>query len=722
MAEDTKAKLHPDDEEELLTQIREDFNYVKEYWRENHQNAEKDMRIAACIPPEDFTADREGRPCIWPDEISQYVKQCCNNLRQTKRSIKVSPRSEEATDQDAEHRQAYIRGIEYASKAQAIYTTGFEAAVQCGFGFWRLTTRITGPNGEQEPRLVRLPNQFAVYPDPDAEEADFSDGGICFVLGPPMREKKFAAKFPKAKKHSFTGDDLQRASGWFDGDSVVPAEYWQRKDITEGDGEKRYKVTQYITNGLEILETNDWIGSWIPIIGVYGEELYVKEGGKVKRMFLSLIRRAIDPQQMLAYVASQEAEEFGMAPRAPFVVVKGTIDGDEWKLAHKVPKAYLEYSVPADWNVQWGPPPVPTRPQFTPNPQAYEMARESWRRAIQAAMGIAPLPTAAQRQNEKSGIALDKIQTQEAIGSFHITDNFIRALENTGRQMDEAITKLAELDSLPKQLLGKDQKDEDTTLHVVPQDAAAREKFLQERAAKAAQDPSSEHLPEDTHFFAHRGQFQIAISDGPSYQSQREEAADFADTIFKTVMEIAQVLPPGAVAKLLALAVKMKNIGAIGDEMVDVLDPKDNSGQQLQQAQQQIAQAQQAAQEMQAEIKKLQLEKAGKVIDNEYKIQLKQMDTDIKGKLAQLDADLKAYIANVQTKAQDASQRNQLFQETQIENHHAAHDIAKQKDQQQHEKDQAAAAAANATLTQTSDQAHQQTMAEQSQQEPGTEQ
>lgn len=711
MATETKPTDEQNDEE-LLKQIRDDFTYVREYWRENYAEAEKDMDCMACIPPAEFTADRDGRACIWPDEVSQYVKQSNNNLRQNKRSVKISPRSEDATDKDAEHRQAYMRGIEYASKAQSIYSTAFESCVECAFGYWRINCRVTGPNGEQEPRLVRIPNQFTVYPDPDAKERDFSDSDLYFVLD-TMRQTVFARKYDKAKKRSFTGADTAEAPGWFNGQDITVAEYWVRKEIKEKDGEKRYKVTQYITNGLEILETNEWIGSWIPIIGVFGEELYVRSGGKSKRLFLSLIRRARGPQTMLAYVASQEADEFGQTPASPLQGHKGQFDPEIHKNIHRVPRAYIEHPIPVDWNPQWGPPPLPVRSQFTPNIQAYEVAFERWRRSIQASVGISPLPTAAQRQNEKSGVALEKIQNQEAIGSFHFTDNFVGALGNNGRQIDELITKLAELDSLPKQLLGKDQKDEDVTIHVVPRDEQARKKWMAERAAKAAQNPSSEHLPEDTHFFAHRGQFELAVSDGPNYDSQREAAGDFAETIFKTVMGIAQLLPPGAVAKLLALAVKMKNLGAIGDEMADVLAPKDNSGQQLQQAQQQIAQAQQAAQEMQAEIKKLQLERAGKVIDNEYKIQLKQLDLSMDAKIAQLNADLKAYIANVQTKAQSVTEREKLFQETQIENHHSAHDIAKQKDQQQHEKDQAATAAA----TQAADQAHQATMAEQTQPE-----
>ncbi len=713
MADETKdsekdKRGSSDADEEILSTIREDFRYCKEYWRENYDEAEKDMQIVACIPPTEFEEDRKGRPCIWPDEISQYVKQSNNNLRQNKRSIKLSPRSEDATDQDAEHRQAYIRGIEYASNAQSIYSTGYEASTECGFGFWRVNCRVTGAKGEQEPRLVRIPNQFTVYLDPDAKEADFSDGCIAFVLD-RMRQTAFARKYGKAKKRSFTATDVEIAPDWFSGQDIVVAEYWTRKEIEEQDGEKRYKVTQYITNGVEILETNPWIGSWIPLVGVMGEEIYVRNGGQSKRMFLSLIRRARAPQTMLAYIASQEAQEFGMAPQAPFMVVKGSVDPEEWKDAHRIPRAYLQYQPPLDWNAQtMGPVPPPSRPQFMPNAQAYEISRESWRRAIQAAMGLTPLPTSAQRQNEKSGIALEKIQTQEAIGSFHFTDNFVRALCNTGRQLNELITKLAELDSLPKQLLGKDQKDEDLILKV-----ATRGQTSQQSPQQYPLDPASEHLDEADQFFAHRGQFEVTISDGPSYQSQREEAADFSDTIFKTVTEIAQVLPAGAVAKMLALAVKMKNIGAIGDEMVDVLDPQDNTGQQLQQAQQQIMQAQQAAQEMQAELQKLKLERAGKVIENEYKTHVEQMRLSVEQQIAQLNADLKAYIANVTTKAQSVAERERLFQETQIENHHAAHEAGLQASDQAHARDMAASAAAIQAASQAADQQHQQTMAAQ---------
>src|SRR6185437_1657425 len=377
-------------------------------------------------------------------------------LRQNKRAIKVSPKSEGATAQDAERRAAIIRGIEYKSNAQAAYTTAYEQCTSCGIGAFRIVTVYSSEDGfEQEPRIRRIPNQFTVLFDPDAKEADFSDQEKCFLLD-TIRQTEFARRFPKAQKTSFSADDIAAAPDWFKGENLVIAEAWyvepkKRKklqvespegptsvyedELPENHGKKVLnertiagkEVVQYITNGVEILERNPWPGSWIPIIGVFGEEIYVNDSGQSKRMFLSLIRRARFPQKMLAFIASQELEEFGMAPRAPFIGYKGQFTDPNWPNINKVPQAFIEVEPLLDQSAE--PLQLPSRPQFEPNTQAYEISRESWRRAIQAAIGVTPLPTAAQRQNEKSGVALEKIQNAEAVGSFHFTDNFDRALE-----------------------------------------------------------------------------------------------------------------------------------------------------------------------------------------------------------------------------------------------------------------------------------------------------
>jgi hypothetical protein len=643
VADEPQGKTNTDAEEALLTECREDFSYCKSYWSSNYEEAKKDIDAILCIPPAKFKDDRAGRPCLWPDELSQYVNATNNNLRQTKRSIKISPRGEQAQDKDAEDRQAYIQGIEYASKAQSVYATAFESCIECGFGYWRVNLIETGKDGEQEPRIRRIPNWATVWPDPNAKESDLSDSDLYFVTD-TMRLSTFKRKYPKAKQQSFTGADQERAPGWLFGDNITVAEWWKRLPVK--DEENKFKVTQRIVNGIEILETHEWIGNWIPIIGCFGLEKYQSNGDSSKRIFLSLIRRARDAQQMLAYIASQEAEEFGMAPRAPYLVIKGQVDPLIWGSAHKTPLAYLEHMIPEGWEPQWGPPPSPTRQPFVPNAVAYQAAFEQWRRSIQAAVGISPLPTAAQRQNEKSGIALQKIQSQEQLGSFHFTDNFVRALCNTGIQLNELISKLADLDSLPQTVVGKNPKGEDVKMRVAPKGA------------------ESEDL-----FFAHRGEFEVGISDGPSDMSQREEVSGFVDTLLQSLPTLG--LPPALIQQIVAIAIRLKNIGTYGDEIADMLAPPQD--QEIPpQARAMVAKLQGELQQAMAEVQKLSQEKMGKITEGQFKMAQ-----------ANIDNETKIAVAEITTKAQSLNERMSALETLVQQFHEQAHDVAMQGQQQQ---------------------------------------
>ena len=681
-------------EQDRLAHIRSEFVYFRSYWRENYDEGAKDMDCMAGIPPKEFSDDRGSRPCIWPDETSQYIKQANNNLRQNKRSINISPRSEDAEDKDAEHRQAYIRGIEYASKAQSVYSTVFESCTECGFGFARLKLIVTGPKGEQEPRICRIPNWSTVYLDPDAMEADFSDQNGCFVLE-SMRESVFKRKFPKAKKQSFTSEDRQVAPDWLQGDSIVVAEYWSREEIDAKNGEKKYKVKQEIINGVEILEESEWIGSWIPILPMLGEEIYIKSGGQSKRRIMSMIRRGRPAQHMMAYIASQEQEEFSMAPRAPYMGWKGTFNPEQHKNLHKDPRGYVEFTVPIDWEFQtMGPPQLPQRQPYEPQIQAYEMAYERWRRSHQAAIAGNPLPTDAQKVNEKSGIALEKIQDAGATGAFHFTDNFVRFLHNSGLQINELITKLAELDSLPEHILGRNKKDEDVRIKVVKDGFVPPE--------------SSEQLPEANYFFAHRGQFEVSIGDGPSYQSQREEGAAFADKIWEIASELQ--LPAPVTMKLLALATRLKNVGALGDEIAELLSPPDQNNLPPQ-AQAAIAQLQGQLQQAMAEIQQMRLEKMGKLIEMQAKSALADKEFVTRMSEADKDRETKLAVAEITTKAQNISERIAAVEDLMQQFHAQAHELAMLMQGHKHAQELAAQSAATASQAQAADQAHETGMA-----------
>jgi hypothetical protein len=707
-----------DADQKLLKQIRDDYSYFLNYWREIRDEFAEDMRYVSGHPFTQAEKDERkelGAPVVEPDEITQYLNQAINNLRQNKRAIKVNPAGQKATDKNAEHRAAIIRGIEYESNAQAAYITGFEAMINGGFGGWRITTDYLNDGKSddeaeafnQAPRIKRIPNALTILPDPDAKEADFSDQDKCFVTD-TIRKSDFARKYPNAKKQSFSTEDVEIAPDWVKGGNVVIAEYWivekktrrkmrvqramEKAPVTLYDDElgkdekpkvlnerriEERKVVQYITNGVEILERNEWIGSRIPIIICYGKELYLTEGGRSKRMWLSLTRLARDPQKMLAFVASQEAEEFGMAPRAPLVGAVGQFetDKDAWDSLNKVRRAYVQYDIVTDAAGAVAPP--PTRPQFMPNIEAYQVSRESWRRSVQSAIGTSPLPTAAQRRNEKSGVALDKIQQAEAVGSFHFTDNFDRALQNTGWQLNELLTLT--LDT-PRQVPVQGKDDAYGMLWVTTQEHGK----------------PSEVGEDEEYLIVDQGQYGVTISTGPSFQSQRDEQTQFVDNI---VANLAQLPPPGSPpAKILALAIKMKNYGPLADEIVDVLDPQqDENAKVPPQVQAKMAQQQQQLQQLDALAKQLQQEKDAKVVENQTKKEIAAAQEETKKAIAMAQEETKRLqlinqrqIAEITTKAQDARERQKLDAELDSDLHVAAHEVALQKDQQAHDVQQAA--------------------------------
>ena len=185
-------------EDKLIREIREDYTYARDFWRENYQEAKTDLQFVGGDPWDTQTRrqrEDNDRPVLSPDELSQYLNATINNLRQSPRSIKVTPAGEDAEDKNAEQRSAIIKGIEYKSNAQSAYTNAFECAINCGFGFFRVTTKKISKDGDVEPRIKIIENPLSVLMDPNAKEADYSDQKRCFVLD-VIRQTDFERRYP----------------------------------------------------------------------------------------------------------------------------------------------------------------------------------------------------------------------------------------------------------------------------------------------------------------------------------------------------------------------------------------------------------------------------------------------------------------------------------------------------------------------------------------------
>jgi len=640
--------------ETLLQEIRDSYTLFERFWNPIFYEGDIDMRFRAGDPwPPRERAAREGkRMCMGFDQCGQYVNQVVNEVRVNPRTIKFIPAGPETTDDEAQWRTEVVRGIQYRSNAQQAYIWGFQGAVERSYGFWEVGSKyISDSNFEQELVIRRILNPSSVLLDPFAQEVDWSDMKRAFVID-FMREADYKREFPDADVQGFTQGYADIAPSWIRRDGIQVAAFWKVEEkreklyllqggdggivtTTKPEGAKALftrelvtkKIRRYTTNGVEILREEEWPGEYIPIIPCMGRELWISDRGSTKRQFMSLIRLARDPQTLYAYMRTNEAEEAKLTPKSAFVGYEGQFEGHEkeWETMMDDPKAYVEVKAKTEATGDQILP-LPTRPQFIPNFQAYSIAAEDSRRDIQAAMGVSALPTAAQRQSEKSGVALKRIELQMAKGSYDFLDNFDVALRHTGRVLNPLL-KLYYGDRSSLPAAGSD-----------------RTFFVLQMRNQGFKHPITKR---PAYVDLAKGDYDVTVATGPAYDSQREEANEFVDALVSNLKALP--VPPAIAVKLLAMSIRMKALGPIGDKMADLLDPQQDQEAQIPpQAMQMIQQKQQEAQALYAYVKQLKAE----LEEIKRKLDSKQMEIESKEAIAKLQAQVDILTEEIKIRGQ----------------------------------------------------------------------
>lgn len=612
----------------FLKGARDRFAYCMEKWKDIRDQHDQDMRFLAGDQWDEKEKNkRKGRlPCVVVDMLSQYLHQVVNDVRQNKRAVGIVPRRSPANDKTASLRADWIRAIEYLSQAQTAYVTAADCMMGGSYGFCKLETFFEDATSwNMSVRILPIPNPNTIVYDPDCKHYDCSDAEDCFEID-YISHAKFKRDYPNAQIASFTDDIQQVAPDWVKSDQVQIASWWKveltpiqlhlvdlgggktepvvmRSDqlpdkfdrgriLKTRDHDDR-RIVQYVLNGVECLQTNDpskgkgWPGNWIPIIPFWGKEIFVDEGsGSVRKLF-SLIRLARDPQRVVNYLASQEMMEAKMTPKTAYHGPTGMFSQNSkvWEEINEDPKAFAEWSQPEGF------PPGSVKPEripFVPNFQAYEQTMQAWERRIMTAMGISPLPVPAQAANEKSGIALEKIQGERSRGSFHFIDNVDRSIVFVGEQLNDVFEKI--------HTFARDipARKEDGTHYI------AR---INDKDNKKNQDYAGEH--------------DVTVATVPSHDSQHEAAAAFAEVLANV---------PGVFPLIGDLIVKMRqyDIGPIAQQIAERLTPPQFAGQGADDdmpptAKAVVAHAQQQVQQLQQVLKQLQQEKAAKMIEVEGK-------------------------------------------------------------------------------------------------------
>lgn len=610
--------------DDVIRAARKRFDLAWEYERDNREQAQDDLKFRAGEQwPEEVKRERTqaSRPTLTINRMPQFVKQVTGDIRQNRPSIKARPVDSGSDPELAEVFTGIIRHIEQSSDAQSAYVTAAEAAATCGIGHFRIDTEFTEDDGfEQDIRIKRIRNPFAVYWDPNSEELTREDARWCFVTERITLEE-FEDRYPDAKDTDFEGaTESDELNNWWDGETVRIAEYWVKEpstreialmedgtvtDAAEGVESVRkrrihsHRVMQYVMSGLEVLEgPQEWPVKHFPIIPVMGEEVHI--GDRVVRH--GIVRYAKDPQRLYNYWRTTAAESIALAPKAPWLVTPTMIEGQKaaWEAANKGNPPYLLFK------------PDPNAPTLGPKrEQPPTPPTAMWQEASIAAddmkgtTGIYDASLGAQG-NETSGRAILARQQEGDTGTFVYIDNLGRAIRYAGKLLIALIPKIYDTERVVR-ILGEDDTEDFVTLNVPVPTPDGGVEFMTQLTDKKGNPIFKPALD--------AGKYDIEIITGPSYSTKRIEAAD-------SMMAFIQAAPQAGalIADLIAKNMDWPGADQIAERLRKALPPgmaeEEDELTEEEMAQRQAAQ-QQAQMQMeiqlagfQAEIAKSQAETA----------------------------------------------------------------------------------------------------------------
>lgn len=577
--------------EDRLQLARERAVSAIQAWKHNFDAAQEDVVFLAGTQwPESIRKQREdeGRPCLTLNKLPQYIDQVLGDQLQNRPAIHVHPVEDNRGvqvsnvtgnhDYDlAELYQYLIRNIEYTCNAEAHYDRAFQHAVEGGFGWLRvLTCYATDHAFDQDIKITSIKNRFAVLMDPDCVEPDCSDANYCFI-SERMTLKKFRKKYPGKRTGDLSDADRGEYSWWCGDDHIRVAEYFYRVPATrellllsdqrtvyldeventlpqlaqEGITVIRrrkvetYKVMWEKITAYDVLEgPKEWVGTTIPVTPVLGKEITVGD----KTYLRGLIRYAKDSQRMHNFWMTAATERVALAPKAPWVAPAEAIEGyeTEWANANRENRSVLRYNTLPNGD-------KPSRQQPAQMPAAELQIAMSMTDEMKSTIGIYDASVGAQG-NETSGRAILARQRQGDRGTFAYVDNLAKAIRRIGQILIEIIPKVYDTERTIRMRF-EDETGDYVRINQTVLDAMGNEIKINDISA---------------------GRFDVTIKTGPSYQTQRMEAAE-------SLMQFVQAMPSagGVIMDLIAKNMDWPGASDIAERLRKILPPGILSKQEM---------------------------------------------------------------------------------------------------------------------------------------------
>lgn len=503
--------------------------------------------------PDNLMQSREldDRPCLTVNKTRQHNLQIINDMKQNKPGVDVRPVGSGATFLAAQVFEGVIRHIEYISNAQRAYDTAAEFQVKCGVGYWRVVTDYASPDSfDQEIFVRRIRNPLTVYIDPDASESDKSDMRFAFVFD-DMPKEVFKKKYPEYVDVA-GATTLGNGDDWIDKDHVRVSEYFrcvedkdkliyytdpqtgEQKSVRKKEAQKEMldqvldnptmkmrevvftKVEWFLIAGNKVIDKKDWLGRYIPIVQVLGEETII-EGNLDRKGHTRALK---DPQRMYNYWTSASVEFVALQGKTPWLAPSEAIQGLEtyWGTANTVNHAVLPYNHVGKDGKPIPPPSRPAPPQMA---TAYIEGLKVSQSEMQLVSGQYKEDFGAEGQ-AISGVAIDKRQRQGDNATYHYIDNQAIGIQFTGKIFIDLIPKIYDTPRILKILAEDGQQAE------VKVDPNAQQAFKQEP------DPISGAV--QNIFNPNIGIYDVQAAVGPAWATRRAEA-------FNALQQVIQKSP-----------------------------------------------------------------------------------------------------------------------------------------------------------------------------------
>lgn len=657
-----------------MKEMRDRYERAVDAERDNRLQGIDDYKFVA-IPGNQWDEQqrkaRRNRPCYEIPILRSNWRQVVNDQKKARPAIKVRP-VENGDAKGAELRQGLIRNIESRSNAERAYDAGFELLTAAGFCAWQVSTAYSSDDAwDQDIVIEPITDPLSsVWFDPDAVKPDRRDGMFAFVEKTLSREA-FKAAYPKAEAVDF--ESMLRAGKygtWFGQDSVRVAAYWRRVPITKtllllSDGRSvdkaeltpektqelieagvsvvrdrechTHKVVMSICSGAEEIDgPHDTVWDRIPIIPAYAN-LHFIDG---KWEWCGMVRPARDPQKLANYNITTAQEAMAKQHKATPIVTAKMLEGSGvkamWDASNAVETPYLP--ITADPTMPGGPfflSPPPVHASFV---QLGQMSIDM----VKMATGIYDASVGA-RSNETSGKAIMARQQEGDTATFDYQDALSFAIQSTGELILAALPKVYDTPRSMR-IIGKDGAEDIAQLY-------------QETPNGKVNDLSV-------------GKYDVSISVGPSYDTQRMEFVD-------ALAQLGQGNPmiAAATGDLMVGAMDFPKADEAAERLKMLLPPpiqqalaqgKDLPPEALM-AMQQAQQAMQSAQEQMAQLEQaamqLAQEKAATDADKAaVQAQRAQIQADIKvanaefaTQRAEFDAMVARFEASVARQSQDDS-------------------------------------------------------------------